>query len=87
MSRINALTIAAAEAQAVELDSKGEKWGAHAIVSLLAIIEDLTAEPKAPAFSPEFIGKAARLQKSILERLGEPVPKETLDLAAEGWVD
>jgi len=40
--KVNPLTIRSAEAMALELDERGEKWAAQTIVSLLAIIEDLT---------------------------------------------
>ena len=34
------MIVESAELQAVELDNKGEKWGALTIVALLGIIED-----------------------------------------------
>lgn len=85
--RNHRLKIASAEEQALALEAKGEKWGAHAIVSLLAIIEDLTKEPAKPSYSPDFTRNAARLQKSILESLGRPVPDEILKAADESRVD
>lgn len=56
MTRINRLTIQASEAQAVELDARGEKWAAHSIVALLAIIEDLGAAQTAPIITTHIDG-------------------------------
>jgi len=41
MNRVNRLVIESAEAQAVELADRGEKWAALTIAGLLSIIEDL----------------------------------------------
>jgi len=41
MSLINRIIIESAEAQAVELAERGEKWAAQTIAGLLAIIDDL----------------------------------------------
>jgi len=41
MSRINRIAIESAEAMAVDLAERGEKWAALTIAGLLLIIEDL----------------------------------------------
>lgn len=55
MRRVNQLTLRNAEATALDLSDRGEKWGAHAITSLLAIIEELSPDSRV-----EFSDKMAK---------------------------